>query len=139
MELTPDLRDMYVQTAEALRGAERRMFMAQVTKMLGPGGQRQAESVLGWNRGTIRKGMRELEHGVVVSDKRSSGRKSVEHYLPSLLTDITDLLNERHSSAAVTRDRLIRDKGYTHEQLPSSETIRKKINMLRADGKISTP
>lgn len=136
MELSSDLRDMYVQTAETLRGAERRRFMAQVTKMLGPGGQRQAEAVFGWNRGTIRKGLIEMEGGAPLTKAKASGRKAAEHHLPHLLDDICDLLKQRSSSAAVTRDRLISDKGYTHDALPSSETIRKKINRLRTDGLI---
>jgi len=34
--------------------------MARAVLVLGPGGQRLAEAELGWNRGTIRKGMREF-------------------------------------------------------------------------------
>src|SRR5258707_10151143 len=35
----------------------RRMFMARTVQALGESGQRLAERKLGWNRGTIRKGM----------------------------------------------------------------------------------
>ena len=43
-----------------LKGSERREYMARVVHLLGRGGQSFAEQVLGWNRGTIRKGQREL-------------------------------------------------------------------------------
>ena len=43
--------------------------MAQVVNLLGRGGQRFAESVLGWNRGTIRKGFIELESGRPIADR----------------------------------------------------------------------
>lgn len=132
MELTEELKEMYVQTAEALRGSERRIFMAQVTKMLGTGGQRKAEAEMGWNRGTIRKGLREIEYGRIEDDFSSRGRKAAEFYLPNLLDDIRDLMSEQKLSAMRVRKRLISDKGYKDTELPSAETIRKKMKAVRA-------
>ena len=57
MELTEAVKDLLVQTAKALKGSARRLFMARTVQALGEGGQRLAEQELGWNRGTIRKGM----------------------------------------------------------------------------------
>lgn len=46
---------------------------------------RLAERELGWNRGTIRKGQRELERGIVCLDAYSlRGRKRSEEHLPNL-------------------------------------------------------
>ena len=56
MELTDSLKALFVHTAQSLPGSARRLFMARTVKELGPGGQRQAERELGWNRGTLRKG-----------------------------------------------------------------------------------
>jgi hypothetical protein len=42
--------------AGTLERSDRRCFMAKVVNIIGRGGQRFAESVLGWNRCTIRKG-----------------------------------------------------------------------------------
>jgi hypothetical protein len=63
MELTEETKQVYIETAKALKGSERRLFMARVVKSLGPGGRRRAARELGWERATIRKGMHELESG----------------------------------------------------------------------------
>ena len=53
MELTDDLKNLFIETAQKLKGSNCRTFMARIVKLLGKGGQRHAESELGWNRGTI--------------------------------------------------------------------------------------
>jgi len=94
MELTEAVKDLLVQTAKALKGGARRLFMARTVQALGEGGQRLAERELGWNRGTIRKGMYELERGIVCIDAFSSrGRKRSEERLPNLLSDITAIVD----------------------------------------------
>lgn len=65
MELTPEVKSLLIETAKELQGSARRLFMARTVKALGKGGQRKAERELGWDRKTIRKGMRELESGIV--------------------------------------------------------------------------
>jgi hypothetical protein len=68
--------------------------MARTVQALGEGGQRLAERELGWNRGTIRKGMQELKHGIVCVDAFSSrGRKRSEDHLPNVLTAITAIVD----------------------------------------------
>jgi DNA-binding protein Fis len=64
MELTPEVKSLLIETARDMKGSARRLFMARTVKRLGKGGQRKAERELGWDRQTIRKGMRELESGV---------------------------------------------------------------------------
>lgn len=89
MELTKTLKGIFKETAKALKGSERRLFMARIVKALGKGGQRRAEAELGWNRRTVRKGRRELEGGFRCYDNFSArGRKPAEVHLPDLLTDI---------------------------------------------------
>ncbi|MCD4760599.1 ISAzo13 family transposase, partial [bacterium] len=61
MELTDDLKSLFIETAQTLKGSDCRIFMARIVKLLGKGGQRRAELDLSWNRGTIRKGTHELE------------------------------------------------------------------------------
>jgi len=63
MELADEFRSVFIETAKVLKGSDRRVFMARVVKALRRGGHRYAEEELGWNRGTIRKGTRELESG----------------------------------------------------------------------------
>ena len=145
MELTDTLKKIFTETAKTLKGSDRRRFMAEVVKALGQGGQRQAETELGWHRRTIRKGQRELESGFRCYDNFSArGRKSAEHHLPNLLDDLQAIAAAESQtdptfkttrlyirlSAAEVRKQLITQKGYRDEQLPSEETIRIKLNGL---------
>jgi hypothetical protein len=43
MELGEDVKELLIQTAKALKGSERRLFMARTVRVLGEGGQRLAE------------------------------------------------------------------------------------------------
>ena len=65
MELTKGIKALLKETAERLKGHERRRFMAKTVEELGAGGQRLAEKELGWNRDLIRRGKREVESGIV--------------------------------------------------------------------------
>src|SRR5947209_200248 len=60
MELTSEVKALLLNTAKDLKGSALRLFMARTVLVLGKGGQRLAERELGWNRGTIRKGMRRV-------------------------------------------------------------------------------
>jgi hypothetical protein len=145
MELTDTLKEIFTQTARVLKGSVRRVFMAQVVKALGKGGQRRAEKELGWHRRTLRKGMRELESGFRCNDNFSArGRKPAEHHLPQLLDDITAIAEAESQtdptfqttrlyirlSAAEVRKQLIEQKGYRDEALPCADTIGTKLNEL---------
>jgi hypothetical protein len=145
LELTEPIKSWVLSTAKDLKGRALRMFMARTVQALGEGGQRRAERELGWNRGTIRKGMHELESGIVCFDAYAArGRKRSEEHLPNLLTDLkavvdgqsqadpqfrTNRLYTRLTVAEIRRQ-LIDQKGYTDEQLPTEETIRTKLNEL---------
>ncbi len=145
MELTDTLKKIFTETAKALKGSTRRVFMAQVVKALGKGGQRRAEIELGWHRRTIRKGTHEFESGFRCYDNFSArGRKPVEHHLPNLLTDIKAIAEAESQtdptfkttrlyirlSAAEVRNQLIKQKDYSEEELPCEDTIRTKLNEL---------
>ena len=145
MELTDSLKALFVHTAQSLQGSARRLFMARTVKELGPGGQRQAERELGWNRGTLRKGRHELQSGFRCLDAFAArGRKRAEHHLPHLLADITAIVDSQSQtdpqfrtarlytrvSAAEVRRQLIAQKGYPDEALPTVQTITSKLNAL---------
>ena len=67
--------------------------MAQVVDILGRGGQCFAEAVMGWNRGTIRKGQNEIRSGLTIEDRYSAcGRRRAEDHLPNLLQDIRSIV-----------------------------------------------
>ena len=145
MELNHKMKTLFIDTANNLKGSHRRLFMADVVKALGRGGQSLAERELGWNRGTIRKATGELEAGQVAQDKLSArGRKPAEHHLPDLLADIQAIVEQQSQtdptfrttrlytrvSAAEVRAQLVKQKGYTEDEVPSQETIRVKLNRL---------
>jgi len=144
-EVSETLKQTYIATAKALKGSERRQFMARIVKSLGYGGQSYAAREFDWGRNTIAKGMKELESGVPIQDKFSTrGRKKAEEKLPNLLTDIQSIVDGASQtdptfqstrlycrlSAAEVRRQLIQQKGYADEDLPGEETIRVKLNEL---------
>lgn len=145
MELVEEVKELLVETEKSLKGSARRLFLARTVRALGEGGQRLAERELGWNRGTIRKGLHELEHGIVCIDAYTSrGRKRSEQHLPSLLSDITAIVDGQSQvdpqfrttrlytrlTATEVRRQLIAQKGYSYAELPTAETISTKLNEL---------
>jgi hypothetical protein len=145
MELTEEVKALVLKTAKDLKGSTRRMFMARTVQALGEGGQRLAERELGWNRGTIRKGMHEAAHGIACVDGfRLCGRQRSEDHLPNLLRDITAIVDGQSQAdpqfrttrlstrltATEVRRQLIAQKGYRDEELPTAETIGTKLNQL---------
>lgn len=148
MELTDSIKTMLIETAKALKGSARRLFMARTVKELGAGGQQRAARELGWGRMTIRKGLRELDSGLVCLDAFTlRGRKRAEDHLPNLLTDIHTLVDRQSQTdpqfrtnrlytrltAAEVRRQLMTHKGYTDAELPTAETIGAKLNLLGYD------
>ena len=146
MKLTEGIRNALKTAAAALKGHARRVFMAQVVRDMGRGGQRQAQAQLGWSRDTIRKGEHELRTGIQCVDARSAtGAKPIDARLPNLRKDIRDLVDGQSQtdprfeservycklSAAKVVQLLIERKGYTGLELPSNETIR---NILNTEG-----
>src|SRR5258708_28310948 len=145
MEVVEDVKELLVETAKSLKGSARRLFMARTVRALEEGGQRLAERELGWNRGTIRKGQHELEHGIICLDAYTSrGRKRSEEHLPNLLSDITAIVDGQSQAdpqfrtnrlytrltATEVRRQLIAQKGYREDELPTAETISTKLNEL---------
>jgi hypothetical protein len=145
MEITNEVRNLLNETKANLKGYARRQFMAQTVKTMCAGNSRKAERELGWNRESIKKGMEELEGGFCYIDRSfQRGRKKAEHHLPNLLEDITDIASQcsqtdptfrttrlyTRLTAAEVREQLIKQKGYSDDELPSEETIRLKLNEL---------
>jgi hypothetical protein len=145
MELTDALKAFFIETANRLKGSERRHFMARTVQELGPGGQRRAERELGWNRQTLRKAQHELASGLICLDAFSlRSRKRAEVHLPNLLVDIKAIVDSQSQAdpqlrttrlytrltAAEVRRQLIAQKGYIDAQLPTERTIASKLTEL---------
>lgn len=144
-EITPEMKQTLNETRNALKGSERRKFMAKIVRLMGPGGQRRAERELGWNRGAIVKGEKELSSGFDCVDNFSGrGRKPSEHHLPDLLDDIGSIVEPLSQAdptfrtdqsycpltAGEVRRRLTEEIGYEDRLLPTERTIRTKLNEL---------
>ncbi len=112
---------------------------------LGHGGQSKAERELGWNRGTIRKGIYEITSGITQKDNFCArGRNRAEWHLANLLKDIRAIVDCNSQtdpslkskrlytrlSARQVREQLICQYDYSEEELPTAETIRQKLNQL---------
>jgi hypothetical protein len=145
MQLTEAVKEHLLQTVASLKSSERRLFMARTVKLLGWGGQRRAEQELGWNRVTLRKGMHELDSGIICLDAFSQrGRLRAEERLPHLLNDIKAIVDGQSQtdprfrtqrlytrlSAAVVRQQLLEQKGYSPDEVPAIRTINNKLNDL---------
>ena len=145
LELTDSRRVWLIETAQALKGYERRRFMARTVREFGRGGQSQAERELGWNRQTLRKALQELERGFRCLDGFAlRRRKRAEDHLPHLLADLKALVDAQSQTdpdfrtnrlytrltAAEVRRQLIAQKGYSDDQLPTERTISTKLRDL---------
>ena len=128
MRPEPEMIPVLIDTAEALKGSGKRLFMAKTVQAMGRGGQRWAEVHLGWCRDTIRKGAHELRTGMTCVDAfHCRRRKPAEEHLPRLLEDIRSIADGQSQadpkfqtnrlftriSAAEVRRQLIATKGYS--------------------------
>jgi transposase len=145
MTITDELRGLVIRTARAMgQGAGRRRYMADTLTSLALG-QREAQTLFGWGRDTIRKALHEQRTGITCCDAFSQrGRKRSEDHLPRLLEDIRDLAQEQcqtdgtfrttrlycRLSIATVRRQLIARKGYSSEELPTIQTLTTKMNDL---------
>ena len=145
MRPAPEMIPVLIDTAKALKGSRRRLFMAKTVAAMGRGGPIWAEAHLGWNRETIRKGMHELRTGMTCVDAfHCRRRKPAEEHLPRLLDDIRSVADGQSQadpkfrtkrlftrmSAAEVRRRLIAIRGYTDAELPTRQTINTKLDLL---------
>jgi hypothetical protein len=143
--LCESMKSLLKSAAAKLKSSARRQFIAETVTKLGLGGQSVAERELGWNRGTIRKGLHELRSGIKCADAYSlRGRKRSEDRLPRLDDDIRSIVEPKaqvdatlHTSrmyvkmtAEEVRRQLIEHKNYKEEDLPKRRTISTVLNRL---------
>lgn len=143
--MSDGIRKIIQEAVDSAGGHFRRRLMAMTVKALGKGGQCMAEREMGWNRGTIRKGMHEFDSGICCADNLSGrGRKLSEEHLSSLLEDITAIIKPSCQTDPTFRTtklytpltaknvykRLLDGKKYTKHGLPTIRTISTKLNNL---------
>ena len=143
LELTTEIKKWLKNTANRLKGSDRRMFMAETVQQFGKGGASAAERELGWDRHTIRKGQKELEWGAIEDNFTARGRKKSEYHLPTLLDDIKKIVEPESQTdptfqtqklytrltAKEVRKQLLK-LGYDDATLPKQRTISNKLDEL---------
>lgn len=145
MQLTETVKLTFKDAAKKLSGNRKRNFMAKVTEDYFRGSPRKAETVLGWNRHSVQRGLHERKTGIICLDNyRARGCHKSESKLPNLEADIHSLVDAQAQadpkfqssfcyariSARAVREALIRDRGYTEAQLPTRQTIGEILNRL---------
>jgi len=136
-ELTEAMVETIKDAAKKMAGANRREFEAQVALDYLGGDPRLAETVFGWSRKTVSKGLEELRTGAVIPDQSRNAVRKTEEKNPQLARDIRDLV-EPHSqadpkfqttfaytriTAKAVRQALIEQKDYCSYDLPSEGTL----------------
>jgi hypothetical protein len=145
MQLTEEVVSVIKDAAQKLTGFKRRQFMAKTTQDLLDGCARKAERVFGWGRETVKKGLKEMQTGFrCIDNYQARGNKKTEERWPHLEQDIRDLVDPHSQAeprfknslsytritAKTVRQALIKEKGYTEEQLPTERTLSTLLNRL---------
>jgi hypothetical protein len=144
INITPATRRIWQQTLDQLGGPARRLFMASVVTDMGRGGLAWAKRELGWDRTTIRKGLHELESGIICLDNVGlRGRKGFAAKLPQLQDDLhaigeassqtdptfrTTQLYRRLTAAEAKRQLL--ERGYSEQDIPSERSLSRMLGKL---------
>jgi hypothetical protein len=95
-ELLQQGKDVIQQFCRRLRGADRRAFQAEVATEVCGGSPRRAESMFGWCRQAVQKGLIEQEYQVdLLPHFARRGRRTCEAQSPTLARVSTELLDEQ--------------------------------------------
>src|SRR6478672_8935515 len=134
MRPEPEMIPVLIDAAKALKGSQKRLFMARTVQAMGRGGQRWAQEHLGWCRETIRKGTHELRSGMTCVDAfHCRRRKPAEEHLPRLLDDIRAIADgQSQADPKFQADRLFTriSAKEVRRQLTAKPTINTKMNRL---------
>ena len=143
-ELTPKMIETIRGAAKKLTGAKRRAFEAQVSLDYLGGDPQLTETVFGWSRHTVAKGLKERRTGQTIPDAPRTYKPKTEDARPQLAQDIIDLVEPDSQTdpkfqglfkytrltAKAVREMLIEHKGYTSEELPHQDTIGQMLDRL---------
>jgi hypothetical protein len=137
--------DLLRLAARSLTGHRRRLFQAEVTRVLCAGHARRAERRFGWGRANVATGLHERDSGIrCVESFGTRGQRRTEDANPQLAVNIRDLA-EPHTqadpelksdrrytnlSAREVCQRLQTQKGYAVADLPSERTMRDILNRM---------
>ena len=140
--VSPEVVALIARLVDLVPWPQRRSAMGDVTESLLEGRARVAESVFGWNRGSVDLGLKEWRSGILCVNDLSSRRKPrAEEKNPRLLGDIVEIMTphsqaEGHlrttllytnMTAKAVREALLQ-KGWSEEQLPGVRSISNILN-----------
>ena len=150
-ELTDPVVATIKDAAEKLTGHRKRAFQAKVTWDYLGGSARRAETVFGWGREAVQRGLCEVQGlrqtliVVPLCERHDTRRRrKTEERLSRLEEDIRSLVEPQSQvdpkfqsafaytrmTAAAVRKALIDQKGYEDEDLPCQRTLRRILNRL---------
>jgi len=143
-ELTPKVIKTIRYAARDLTGSKRRAFEARVSLDYLGGDTRLTETVFGWSRHTVAKGIKEFNSGQVISDAPRASKPKTEDANPQLAQDILELVEPDSQTdpkfqglfkytrltAKAVREKLIEHKNYSSEELPHESTISSMLDRL---------
>jgi transposase len=140
-----ECQEIIMEIIPKLNGSDKRIVLAKMVEKYGDGGQTFIAKKFNIGRDTIRKGMQELSSGIKIKDAFDQrGRKKAEEKLLNLLIDIKDIADGQcqtdpkfdttrlytRLTAKEIRNQLIKQKGYTDDELPTKQTLNTKMNEL---------
>lgn len=144
-KLNNELKEIIKDAAKRLTGFKRREYQAKITSDYFGGSARKAEREMGWGRECVEKGLKEIKTGIRCADNyQGRGEKRTEDKIPGLSEDIKSLA-ERETQAdpamkssltytritgKAMREALIKEKGYSDEELPTAKTVGNILNRL---------
>ena len=132
-------------SASKMHGAERRAFIAEMTLRHCNGNPRKAETVFGWGRKTVEKGLGEKRTGIICHEGQSanSGRTRWEERETEAAEELRRVAVAHsqqdptfRSTATYTRLtakaalNALREKGFADEQLPSPSGMADILNRM---------
>ena len=133
------------QATSKMHGTERRGFLADITLKYCDGNTRRAETIFGWGRETIAKGLGEKRTGIICLGAQSSrsGRKLWEERQPvaaAILRQIAEAHVQQDATfrtpiaftrlTAAKASEQLQEHGVAADQLPSPGTMAKVLNRM---------
>lgn len=130
--------------ARKLTGAARRAFQAEAACDYCGASARIAETIFGWSRHAVQRGLHEQKTGKIIPNLKRTGRPCFLQQLPNLQADIHSLVDPNSQThptfentfrytrmtAKAVIEVLIREKGYAKDELPAESTMREILNRL---------
>ena len=145
-KLDNEKKELIKEAVKRLKGYDKREYQAQIAIDYFQGSARKTERAMGWGREGLQIGIKEIETGIrCINRDKDKGRKRTEDKMENLAEDIRSLadpqtqadpsmksgtLTYTRITAKAMREALIKDKGYSDEELPCETSIGNILNRL---------